>query len=294
MSDDEKDTKPVIFKTKKRANIRQRKKSSSDEEETVKSDEEDLNSKLEETKERQKLRKRQNGVNILGLAVGKKITAEEEVTIKDPFNTKSGGMVNMKALKSGKIKTVDDAYDTGIGTQFSAETNKRDEDEEMMKYIEDQLNRKKGVESDLSSEQEGKSLMYLSPEDAALFALPTHLRQNSSQRSEEMLSNQMLSGIPEIDLGIEAKIKNIEATEEAKLKLIQEQKNKKDTPSHFVPSNMAVNFVQHNRFKIDDNEVKETSKPVPEEKPNKSTTKGPKRATDDYHFDKFKKQFRRH
>jgi len=26
---------------------------------------------------------------------------------------------------------IDDAYDTGIGTQFSAETNKRDEDEEM-------------------------------------------------------------------------------------------------------------------------------------------------------------------
>lgn len=87
------------------------------------------------------------------MAVGKRITVEEEVsnvsiqtektseyfpnpTItfqKDPFNAKCGGMVNMKALKSGKIKTVDDAYDTGIGTQFSAETNKRDEDEEMMK-----------------------------------------------------------------------------------------------------------------------------------------------------------------
>lgn len=49
----------------------------------------------------------------------------------DPFRVKTGGMVNMKALKSGKIKRVDDAYDTGIGTQFSAETNKRDEDEEM-------------------------------------------------------------------------------------------------------------------------------------------------------------------
>jgi hypothetical protein len=29
------------------------------------------------------------------------------------------------------VKRIDDAYDTGIGTQFSAETNKRDEDEEM-------------------------------------------------------------------------------------------------------------------------------------------------------------------
>lgn len=44
-----------------------------------------------------------------------------------------------------------------------------------------------------------------------------------------------------------AKIKNIEATEEAKLKLLWERQNKKDGPSSFVPSNMAVNFVQHNR-----------------------------------------------
>lgn len=64
-----------------------------------------------------------------------------------------------------------------------------------------------------------------------------------------MLSNQMLSGIPEVDLGIEAKIKNIEATEEAKLRLLWEKQNKKDGPSPFVPTNMAVNFVQHNRCK---------------------------------------------
>lgn len=38
----------------------------------------------------------------------------------------------MASLKSGKIKQEDDAYDTGIGTQFSAETNKRDEDDEML------------------------------------------------------------------------------------------------------------------------------------------------------------------
>lgn len=40
-------------------------------------------------------------------------------------------MIDMGALKSGKIKRNEDAYDTGIGTQFSAETNTRDEDEEM-------------------------------------------------------------------------------------------------------------------------------------------------------------------
>lgn len=43
---------------------------------------------------------------------------------------KTGGMVNMTALKNTKHKP-NDAYETGIGTQFNAETNKRDEDEEM-------------------------------------------------------------------------------------------------------------------------------------------------------------------
>lgn len=155
----------------------------------------------------------------------------------------------MQALKAGKVKTVDDAYDTGIGTQFSAETNKRDEDEEMMKYIEEQLNKRKGQQPENPDDPLDNPAKYLSPEEAALLALPDHLRHGSAQRSEEMLSNQMLSGIPEVDLGIEAKIRNIEATEEAKQKLLLEQKNKKEGPSQFVPTNMAVNFVQHNRCK---------------------------------------------
>ena len=44
-----------------------------------------------------------------------------------------------------------------------------------------------------------------------------------------------------------AKIRNIEATEEAKQKLMKERMKKKDDVSNFVPTNMAVNFVQHSR-----------------------------------------------
>lgn len=118
----------------------------------------------------------------------------------------------------------------------------------------------------------------------------------------------MLSGIPEVDLGIEAKIRNIEATEEAKLRLLWEKQNKKDGPSQFVPTNMAVNFVQHNRCKlhirrhnlqhnyiflvnIDASDIpkKKAKVEVEVEKPKKKDEK----ATDDYHYEKFKKQFRR-
>lgn len=111
---------------------------------------------LTEAKLTQKLRVKPNGINAIALAVGKKIT-QEDMVLKvckrwyiskigpilrakcfltfqnDPFKVKSGGMINMNNLKSRKPQ-VEDAYDVGIGTQFSAETNKRDEDEEMMKY----------------------------------------------------------------------------------------------------------------------------------------------------------------
>jgi len=43
-------------------------------------------------------------------------------------------MINMTILKNIKHRQ-NDAYETGIGTQFNAETNKRDEDEEMYIYI---------------------------------------------------------------------------------------------------------------------------------------------------------------
>ncbi|XP_016934911.2 splicing factor C9orf78 [Drosophila suzukii] len=280
----------VFFKKSGRKNLRQRR--NSDEEEK----EEQLT--LDEIKERQRLRQRPNGVSLVGLALGKKIAPEEELAIKDPFNVKTGGLVNMQQLKSGKMKEADDAYDVGIGTQFSAETNKRDEDEEMMKYIEQELQKRKGGGTEAAAEDDGDVNKYLTPEDAALYALPDHLRQSSSHRSEEMLSNQMLNGIPEVDLGIVAKIRNIEATEDAKQKLLQDAKNKKDGPSQFVPTNMAVNFMQHNRFNIEDNSDQRRRKRE-EREGNKSAQhqtnpNGVKRATDDYHYDKFRKQFRRY
>ncbi|XP_050301002.1 telomere length and silencing protein 1 homolog [Anthonomus grandis grandis] len=278
----------IIFKPKKRKNLRQKiKVEESDEEDTS-----EISNKLGDLKEVQNLRKRPHGVSVIGLALGTKISAVDEVVAKDPFKVQTGGMVNMQALKSGKVKQVDDAYDTGIGTQFSVETNKRDEDEEMMRYIEDELSKRKGKgEKEAEQEPSGKKNSYLSPEEAALQAVPEHLRESSAKRSEEMLSNQMLSGIPEVDLGIEAKIRNIEATEEAKLKLFRENQKKKDGPSQFVPTNMAVNFVQHNRFNTDQGELAKKKRKQDETQIN--SKKRDEKATDDYHFETFKKQFRR-
>ncbi|KAJ8668525.1 hypothetical protein QAD02_010188 [Eretmocerus hayati] len=294
-SADEASTK-IEFKKKSRKPLRKRRNSSDEESDKGEEQDSEFRSKLEELKTIQKLRERPKGVNIVGLALGETVSSSNTIA-SDPFNVKTGGMVNMAALKNNQVQQ-DDAYDTGIGTQFNAETNKRDEDEEMVRYIEEELlkrKHKKGVKHD--EEDSKEKVTYCSPEEAALQAVPEHLRQSTSHKSEEMLSNQMLSGIPEVDLGIEAKIRNIEATEEAKLRLIWDRHRKKDGPSQFVPTNMAVNFVQHNRFNIDDagaqkkkQEARVKKDPVPSQEKRKGNDE---KATDDYHYERFKKQFRR-
>ncbi|XP_014210083.1 telomere length and silencing protein 1 homolog [Copidosoma floridanum] len=297
MTSDDEASEKIVFKKKKVKALRKRKTSSSDENS---GSEDNFNRfQLEELRTVQKLRERPKGVNIVGLALGEAATPIDRIVDSDPFKVKAGGMVNMAALKNSKIKQ-DDAYDTGIGTQFNAETNKRDEDDEMVKYIEEELQKRKNKNSINREDDANKNkMLYCSPEEAALQAVPEHLRQSSSHKSEEMLSNQMLSGIPEVDLGIEAKIRNIESTEEAKLKLLWERHRKKDGPSQFVPTNMAVNFVQHNRFNLDDDAQKRkrqgsSQRHIPQTSNSKDKRKdSDEKATDDYHYERFKKQFRR-
>uniref|UniRef100_A0A8C1TWU8 Chromosome 9 open reading frame 78 n=1 Tax=Cyprinus carpio TaxID=7962 RepID=A0A8C1TWU8_CYPCA len=168
--------------------------------------------------------------NIL-LLVGEKLPLEAELE-DDPFKLKTGGVVDMNKVKDRNQDMTADENDLNLGTSFSAETNRRDEDADMMEYIETEL--KKGMVM-----AEGQKMK--NPEDL-LYELPEN-------KTEKMLSNQMLSGIVEVDLGIDAKINNIIITEEAKAKLLAEQRNKKDNGTSFVPTNIAVYYVQHNRCK---------------------------------------------
>uniref|UniRef100_A0A3P8W9L1 Chromosome 9 open reading frame 78 n=1 Tax=Cynoglossus semilaevis TaxID=244447 RepID=A0A3P8W9L1_CYNSE len=205
------------------------------------------------------------------------------------------------------LHRIEDEPDLNLGTAFSAETNRRNENADiyvllMMKYIEMEL-KKNG-----SDEAEEQKVKVKSIEDH-MYELPENIRVNYGKT--EMLSNQMLSGIPEVDLGIDAKIKNIIQTEEAKATLLAEQRNKKkDQGTSFVPTNIAVNYVQHNRFYHEDANapqrhhrhkeepkarplrVGDTKKPVAPSPPN--FRKGPnnQKATDDYHYEKFKKMNR--
>ncbi|XP_058380255.1 splicing factor C9orf78 homolog [Diceros bicornis minor] len=267
-------------------------------------DSEEVRLKLEETREVQNLRKRPNGVSAVALLVGEKVR-EETTLVDDPFQMKTGGMVDMKKLKERGKDKISEEEDLHLGTSFSAETNRRDEDADMMKYIETELKKRKGI-----VEHEEQKVKPKNAEDC-LYELPENIRVSSAKKTEEMLSNQMLSGIPEVDLGIDAKIKNIISTEDAKARLLAEQQNKKkDSETSFVPTNMAVNYVQHNRFyheelnapirrnkeepKARPLRVGDTEKPEPERSPPNRKRPANEKATDDYHYEKFKKMNRRY
>lgn len=290
-------TMPVIGK----AFRRRRADSESEEDEQ---DSEEVRLKLEETREVQNLRKRPNGVSAVALLVGEKVQ-EETTLVDDPFQMKTGGMVDMKKLKERGKDKISEEEDLHLGTSFSAETNRRDEDADMMKYIETELKKRKGI-----VEHEEQKVKPKNAEDC-LYELPENIRVSSAKKTEEMLSNQMLSGIPEVDLGIDAKIKNIISTEDAKARLLAEQQNKKkDSETSFVPTNMAVNYVQHNRFyheelnapirrnkeepKARPLRVGDTEKPEPERSPPNRKRPANEKATDDYHYEKFKKMNRRY
>lgn len=159
-----------------------------------------------------------------------------------------------------------------MNSNFAKETNQRDEDAEMQKFIEEQLHIKKELEiktREASDKKPNESLVsvptvtkFKRPEDA-LFDVPKYLIENTSKhKSEETLSEQMLSGIPEVDLGIDERIRNIEETERAKQKILSKKSaannqqsttqgqnlNRQVNDSQYAPQNTSVNFVQHKRF----------------------------------------------
>jgi hypothetical protein len=272
------------------------------------SDGEGTQEALEETIELQKLRKRAHGVN--ALEIGKKVTKVDESVNNDdddPFKLKLGGLLSLDNARIVKNAEDGDGEEELIGTQFSKETRVRDEDEEMCKFIEKEMERRRGAGE---NQDDNVGEKYQSPEDQALLALPEYLSRSHSKKNEEMLSSQMLSGIPEVDLGIEEKIRNIEATEAAKKKTAEEHSKKNAKPSEFVPTNLAVNFKQPNRFKIDVTEPevknKKTEKvittqrtvvvgqlPVERIIEEGGKDNDPTKATDDLHVSKFKKHFQR-
>jgi hypothetical protein len=216
-------------------NLRKRSESSGEED-----DESLLRERLEDLKVLQKLRKKPSGIDASALASGDTSKTNKKSSVNDdPWKIRSGGLVDMK-----RINMKPNDVRNNMNANFARETNQRDEDAEMQKFIEEQLRLKRG---DLQAQNDETQVKIKKPEDA-LFDLPKHLITNTSKhKSEETLSEQMLSGIPEVDLGVEERIRNIEETDKAKQRLLMGLNTGK--VNHECDKDAkSIDYVQHKRF----------------------------------------------
>lgn len=211
-------------------------------------DEEERRLALEEVKFLQKQRQRKSGIP----ALTSNFEAQTSPNSKDKNNGNSGTNPNKNKNKkpsgshspsSNKGEGVGDGDndDWALNETFAEETEEADEDPNMVKFIEDQLAKKKGMKIDASDEVENE----LQRAEDELYKIPDHLKVK--RRNSEESSTQWTTGIAEVQLPIEYKLRNIEETEAAK-KNLQEKRLVGQTKSEFsIPSSYSADYFQRGK-----------------------------------------------
>lgn len=110
-----------------------------------------------------------------------------------------------------------------------------------LKYVEQELAKKRGRNVDATSQAEND----LKRADDELYVIPEHLKVK--KRNSEESSTQWTTGIAEVQLPIEYKLRNIEETEAAK-KLLQEKRlmGRTKTDSS-IPSSYSADYFHRGR-----------------------------------------------
>ncbi|KAE9589524.1 hypothetical protein Lal_00000601 [Lupinus albus] len=134
-----------------------------------------------------------------------------------------------------------DKDDLVLQDTFAQETAVLVEDPNMVKYVENELAKKTGKKIDAADQVENE----LKRAEDELYKIPEHLKVK--RRNSEESSTQWTTGIAEIQLPIEYKLKNIEETEAAK-KLLQEKRLMGKAKSDFsIPSSYSADYFQRGR-----------------------------------------------
>ncbi|ETN85830.1 hepatocellular carcinoma-associated antigen 59 [Necator americanus] len=166
--------------------------------------------RINDIRELQKSRERKNGLTEIECAVGK----EKAAALEDGIQM-AGGTMALTGKQKARMEAA--GIEAGIREQFEKETMLRDEHEELRKFIDQGLRRERG-ETSSSDQGQGKS----TDESDVLMRAAMKLKGYRSEASNELLSEHMLAGIPEVDLGITARISNILETEKKKSELLEQ------------------------------------------------------------------------
>ncbi|KAK0566608.1 hypothetical protein OC861_003131 [Tilletia horrida] len=187
------------------------------------------------------LQKRPTGIELDKLNKGEKKKQKKKATSNKESKTAEqqwadqmarGGLMNGA---DGNDDEDDDEQDKAGGSKkivrnnFQGETNIVDVDKHMMTYIEEEMRKRSGKEGENAPSVDQVRAALNNPEDE-LYQVAEKYRSLQRQKPTEeeegnvTLSTTMLTSIPEIDLGMDVRLKNIEETEKAKHLLAQQRR----------------------------------------------------------------------
>jgi len=224
---------------------------------------------ISELLELQKLRKSEVGIDITKLNRGIAKKKPKKVVVSDEGDTEA------KARKV--VKT----------NNFTKQTNTLDVDKHMMAYIEENMKVRRGE----ASEDDAK--------DSSMdpYAELFEKSKRSQEKEEGSVTNSlaMLTAIPEVDLGMDNRLKNIEDTEKAK-RVLNETKGERK-PQNPEAHLVATRFYQPNLKQKSDADIMRDAKleamglrPEDHEQPKHKQSR---MATDDVVMERFKKRMRK-
>ncbi|TDL29663.1 hypothetical protein BD410DRAFT_833934 [Rickenella mellea] len=263
----------------------------------------DANIPLEDLIEYRRFRRSRQGIDVEKLNKGdvrKKKKRPREGNDADVV----GGLTN-----PGKRAVVEDEVDETVNedakarrvirsNNFTQQTNALDVDKHMMAYIEENLKLRRGDQGETEVANDNKPY---DPHEE-LFRLPDKYRIKPKEPAEEgnvTNSLAMLTAIPEVDLGMDSRLKNIEDTEKAK-RAVADDKRQRDRPGYNDEEHLtAARFYKPNLRQKSDADILRDAKleamglPPNDVEPRRSQNDRNQTATDDVVMERFKKRMRK-
>ncbi|THH17741.1 hypothetical protein EW146_g3133 [Bondarzewia mesenterica] len=253
---------------------------------------------IEELIELRKLRKARQGIDVAKLNKGdtkkRRKRALEDEGADEAIPVESGLRKGVKEEDEDEIDEDDreaKARRVVRSNNFTQQTNALDVDKHMMAYIEENMKLRRGPQDE--EKQQGP----MDPRDE-LYRVPDKYRVEKRVAEEGNVTNSlaMLTAIPEVDLGMDTRLKNIEETEKAKLMMTHERKERKkaNDEEHLA----AARFFRPNlRMKSDADIIRDARLEAmglpPEEEHHRAHHERTQMATDEMVMERFKKRMRK-
>ncbi|KAH0840253.1 hepatocellular carcinoma-associated antigen 59-domain-containing protein [Lanmaoa asiatica] len=253
-------------------------------------DDADKSLPLSELLELRRLRKGRQGIDVHKLSSGD-VKKKRRRNAEEPPEEKGG-------LRAGAgAKTEDEEQEDATAkarravrtSNFTQQTNALDVDKHMMAYIEENLKIRRQQQD--AAEQSSRD-----PNDEYTLSERWKMEKKTADEGSVTNSLAMLTAIPEVDLGMDTRLRNIEETEKAKRQVAEERKERTKVNTdeeHLV----ATRFYRPHMKQKSDVEIMRDAKleamgllPQEERKPRHDK---PQMATDELVMERFKKRMRR-